>query len=152
MTQRFVIVNADDFGQSPGVNQGIFRAHEEGILTSTSLMTRWPAAADAGIYARRTPELSVGLHIDLGGSVYRDGEWATLYEVVDARNAKAVSSELTRKLKEFERVGRAPTHLDSHQHLHRTEPRLTLVRDAGEHLRIPVRHLTPQGSRLLEVH
>ena len=41
---RHLIVNADDFGQSAGINRGIIEAHEHGIVTSTSLMVRWPAA------------------------------------------------------------------------------------------------------------
>jgi predicted glycoside hydrolase/deacetylase ChbG (UPF0249 family) len=66
MDERTLIVNADDFGLTSGVNAGIARAHEEGILTSASLMVRWPAAAEAAAYAARTPGLSVGLHVDLG--------------------------------------------------------------------------------------
>jgi YdjC-like protein len=44
---RYLIVNADDFGQSSGVNRGIIEAHEKGILTSASLMVRWPATEEA---------------------------------------------------------------------------------------------------------
>src|SRR5437879_4472175 len=44
---RYLIVNADDFGRSPGVNRGIMSAYEHGIVTSASLMVRWPAAAEA---------------------------------------------------------------------------------------------------------
>ena len=44
VVSRSLIVNADDFGQSPGINSGVIRAYEEGILTSASLMVRWPAA------------------------------------------------------------------------------------------------------------
>jgi len=45
--QRYLIVNADDFGQSQGVNRGVIAAHEHGIVTSASLMVRWPAAIEA---------------------------------------------------------------------------------------------------------
>ena len=44
---RSLIVNADDFGQSRGVNRGVIEAHERGIVTSASLMVRWPAAESA---------------------------------------------------------------------------------------------------------
>jgi hypothetical protein len=44
---RYLIVNADDFGQSPGVNRGIIQGFDQGIVTSASLMVRWPAAAPA---------------------------------------------------------------------------------------------------------
>ena len=49
---RRLIVNADDFGQSPGVNRGIIEAHQHGIVTSASLMVSWPAAAEAAAYGR----------------------------------------------------------------------------------------------------
>ncbi|MGA2658858.1 MAG: ChbG/HpnK family deacetylase, partial [Verrucomicrobiota bacterium] len=56
--RRGLIVNADDFGLDPGVNRGIIKSHEYGIVTSASLMVRWPAAAEAAAYAREHPELS----------------------------------------------------------------------------------------------
>ena len=52
---RFLIVNADDFGQSSGINRGIITAHEKGIVTSASLMVRWPAAVEAADAERDQP-------------------------------------------------------------------------------------------------
>lgn len=63
--RRRLIVAADDFGMSPGVNAGILRAHREGILTETSLMVRGAAAGEAVALARATPTLGVGLHLTL---------------------------------------------------------------------------------------
>ena len=60
-----LIVAADDFGMSPGVNAGILRAHREGILTETSLMVRGAAVQEAVALARDTPSLGVGLHLTL---------------------------------------------------------------------------------------
>jgi chitin disaccharide deacetylase len=143
MTQRVLIVNADDFGRSPGVNQGVIRAHEHGVVTSATLMVRWAAASEAAAYARRS-SLSVGLHLDLGEWVYRDGEWRTSYQVLATENADSVAEELNRQLEQFERlIGRPPTHLDSHQHVHRDEPARTALLQAGERLGIPVRWFTP---------
>ena len=59
------------FGLSEGVNRGIIRAHEQGIVTSASLMVRYPAAAEAARYALQHPRLSVGLHLDMAEWVYR---------------------------------------------------------------------------------
>src|SRR5262245_48213452 len=118
-----LIVNADDFGQSAGVNQGVFQAHDAGIVTSASLMVRWPAAAEAARGARSRPRLSLGLHIDLGEWRLEEGEWVPLYRVVSPDDAGAVIAEIHRQLESFRRlVGRHPTHLDSHQHVHRLEP------------------------------
>jgi predicted glycoside hydrolase/deacetylase ChbG (UPF0249 family) len=143
MTERVLIVNADDFGRSPGVNRGVIRAHEEGIVTSATLMVRWPAAEEAAAYARGRDSLSVGLHLDLGEWVYRDGEWQTRYQVVP-ETADAVAAELERQLERFERLlERSPTHLDSHQHVHRDEPARGALLQAGHRLGIPVRWFTP---------
>lgn len=137
---RRLIVNADDFGQSAGVNAGIARAHEHGILTSASLMVRWPCAEEAVAYAREHTRLSVGLHIDLGEWVCTGGEWTERYGVVDTGDAAATAAEILRQLEAFRRlVGGDPTHLDSHQHVHCSPPAERVVRELGAALGIPVR-------------
>src|SRR3954452_23338645 len=124
---RSLIVNADDFGLSAGVNRGISEAHERGIVTSASLMVRGPAAEEAAAYARAHPALSVGLHLDLGEWAWHDGGWGSVYEVVRADDAEAVADEAGRQLPAFPRLaGRAPTHLDSHQHVHCNQPVLSV--------------------------
>src|SRR3954465_4438787 len=92
---RRLIVNADDFGLSHGVNAGIIQAHEHGIVTSASLMVRASAAAaqEAANYAKRRPQLSVGLHVDIGEWAVVAGEWRPLYEVVSADDPVAVDAE-----------------------------------------------------------
>ncbi len=142
--RRCVIVNADDFGLSAGTNAGIIEAHERGVVTSASLMVRQPAAGEAAEYARKNSSLSVGLHLDLGEWTLRDGEWVQAYEVVPADDCDATGREVARQLAEFRRLlGRDPTHLDSHQHLHRHQPLNEIVRALGEELQVPVRDFTP---------
>jgi predicted glycoside hydrolase/deacetylase ChbG (UPF0249 family) len=136
---RVLIVNADDLGQSSGVNRGIARAHENGIVTSASLMVRFPAAAEAADYAREHQELSVGLHVDLGEWAFRDEQWRAVYEL-PAADTEQVVAEVERQLAEFRRlVGEDPTHLDSHQHVHRDEPVRGVVLELGNRLGVPVR-------------
>jgi predicted glycoside hydrolase/deacetylase ChbG (UPF0249 family) len=138
--ERYLIVNADDFGQSYGVNQGIIEAHERGIVTSASLMVRWPAAVDAGDYARTHPRLSIGLHFDLGEWVYREDVWTPLYEVASPDDLMAVRDELSRQLTTFrDLVDVDPTHIDSHQHVHRSEPVRALLMEAAGNLGVPLR-------------
>src|ERR1041384_5283397 len=120
---KYLIVNADDFGLSDGVNRGIIEAFERGIVTSASLMVRQPAAAAAATDAASHPKLSVGLHLDLGEWVFQNGEWVILYSVVATDDPKAVGAETSHQLSQFRRLmGRNPTPLDSHQHVHRKEP------------------------------
>lgn len=58
---RYLIVNADDFGHTMGVSEGVLRAHQEGIVTSTTVMINRPAAADSiRIALRDTPLLDSG--------------------------------------------------------------------------------------------
>jgi chitin disaccharide deacetylase len=143
VSERVLIVNADDLGRSPGVNRGVARAHEEGVVTSASLMVRWPAAEEAAAYARGSA-LSVGLHLDVGEWVYRGGDWHASYRVLAGETAEEAAAELGGQLERFERLmSRPPTHLDSHQHVHRTEPVLTALLRAGERLGVPVRDQTP---------
>jgi predicted glycoside hydrolase/deacetylase ChbG (UPF0249 family) len=144
---RYLIVNADDFGLSPGVNQGIIRSHEQGIVTSASLMVRHQAATEAALYALKHPELSLGLHVDLGEWAFVDGAWRIVYEVVPAADRYAVAEEVARQLESFRSLtGRNPTHLDSHQHVHRSEPTRSILLDAARGMRIVVR------SECSEVH
>jgi len=141
--ERLLIVNADDFGQSPGVNRGIIQAHERGVVTSASLMVRWPAAIEAATYARRHPALSVGLHLDYGEWSLRDGKWRPLYEVVDMEDSNAVQEETARQIDAFVRlVGREPTHIDSHQHVHKRPSVTAVVVAVADRLEVPLRHFS----------
>src|SRR4029453_5381533 len=130
MSHKRLIVNADDFGLCPGVNAGIIRCFEQGIVTSTSLMVRWPVAVQAAAYARGNPRLAVGLHVDLGEWTLRGGEWVALYERAQPGRGGEIAREVGEALEEFRRlVGREPTHIDSHQHVHRDEPTRSIVLD-----------------------
>lgn len=138
-----LIVNADDFGMSPGVTEGIIEAYERGIVTSTSFMVRGRSAEKAAAYARSHPNLSVGLHVDLG-EWQADGDgWKPVYEVVPMQDRDAVIGEVRHQVQQFKSlVGRYPTHLDSHQHVHLDEPvRGVLLRAAGT-LQVPLRSCT----------
>ncbi len=144
MIVRRLVVNADDFGQSEGITRGIIQAHERGIVTSASLMVLWPAAINAAAYARTRGGLSTGLHVDLGEWLWSDGVWQCRYQRVDIDDRHAVEREVRAQLERCrDLLGRNPTHLDSHQHVHRREPvRSTLAQIANE-LGVPLRHLTP---------
>src|ERR1051325_3249041 len=142
---RSLIVNADDFGLSPGVNRGIIECAERGILTSASLMVRWPAAVAASAYAKQNQKISLGLHVDLGEWVLRNGEWESLYNVVDTHDAEAVEKEINYQLAEFQRlVGRNPSHLNSHQHVHRNEPVRSIMLRLARSIAVPLRECDPR--------
>jgi predicted glycoside hydrolase/deacetylase ChbG (UPF0249 family) len=135
-----LIVNADDLGFSAPVNAGIAEAHENGIVTSASMMVRQAAAPAAAEYARSHPGLAVGLHIDLGQWDYRDGEWRVAYERVDSEDEAAVEAECRSQLELFRRLlDRDPTHLDSHQHVHMDGPVAAVADRLAAELAVPLR-------------
>jgi predicted glycoside hydrolase/deacetylase ChbG (UPF0249 family) len=132
LSERVLVVNADDFGASPGINRGIVEAHTSGIVTSTSLMVTGAAAAETATLAFEHPALGIGLHWDL------DGEGAL--PAVDLDNAAAVRSELVRQLRTFEELmGRLPTHVDSHHHIHRGPKIGPIATEIASSLGVPLR-------------
>jgi len=144
-TVRHLIVNADDFGLTAGVNRGIIRSHEQGILTSASLMVYCPAAVEAADYALKHPGLSIGLHVDLAEWIYRDSQWVPRYQIVPTNDERAIAQETERQLERFRSLlGRDPTHIDSHQHVHRQEPVLSVLRQRAQELSVPLRGFSTQ--------
>ncbi|HEX2665994.1 MAG TPA: ChbG/HpnK family deacetylase [Candidatus Acidoferrum sp.] len=126
---KYLIVNADDFGASCGINRGIMEAHERGILTSASLLVDAQGAKQAAALSRTAPNLSVGLHADVR---------MELEEPAD--DAESLAESLRRQFRRFEQLMRCrPTHIDSHHNVHR-DPRalphfLEFAREYGMPLR-----------------
>jgi predicted glycoside hydrolase/deacetylase ChbG (UPF0249 family) len=129
--EKFLIVNADDFGASEGINRGIVECHRRGIVTSTSLMVTGRAVREAVAMSRDCQKLAIGLHWDVWGEDER---------AFDLSNADAVREEFQRQLDLFQTLlGRLPTHIDSHQHAHRNEVVRDVFQDLVRPLRIPLR-------------
>jgi chitin disaccharide deacetylase len=119
-----LIVNADDFGLTAGVTDGIVEAHVRGILTSTSLMVDRPAAEQAAALSREHPRLSVGLHFEDDTPELDDPAYA----------ARQFAHQL-RRYREL--MGSEPTHVDSHHHVHMT--RMETFAPLVEPLGVPLR-------------
>ena len=132
----YLIINADDFGFSQGVNAAIIQAHEEGILTSTSLMVSGDAAQEAIALAKNHPHLAVGLHLVLvcGKSVLPPAQIPNLvdsqgnfsnnptqaglsYQFNQATRAE-LRLEISAQLQKFRDSGLNLAHVDGHLHLH----------------------------------
>jgi hopanoid biosynthesis associated protein HpnK len=139
-----VIFNADDFGLTLGVNEGIVRAHRDGILSSTTLMANGLAFDDAVNRARENPKLGVGCHLVLigGKSVAAPGEIPTLVDadgnlpatlpvfvakVTSGRiRTVDIATELRAQIGKIKRAGVEPSHVDTHKHTH-AHPRVLSV-------------------------
>jgi chitin disaccharide deacetylase len=145
---RALIVNADDFGRNQAINAGVIIAHEQGIVTSASLMVRYPAAGEAAEYGREHSALGVGLHVDLYEWEYQGDSWVEIYEIVPVTDAGAVAAEVERQLGRFrELMQREPTHLDSHQHVHVVEPAVaSVLSQAAARLGLPLRRVSEEIS------
>jgi chitin disaccharide deacetylase len=140
-TDRYLVVNADDLGLSTAVNEGVFEAHRRGLVTSASLMVRQGAAPAAAAEAAAHPELAIGLHIDLGQWDYANGEWNQAYLRCDTDDPGAVEAECRAQLARFRALlGRDPTHLDSHQHVHESEPVRGVAEALAAELGVPLRN------------
>jgi predicted glycoside hydrolase/deacetylase ChbG (UPF0249 family) len=126
-----LIVNADDFGRTPGINAGVVEAHLQGIVTSATVMVLEPAAAQGVADAiRRAPRLSLGLHFTVTGggrpastpnrvpSLLAEGRFRRFpADLPEALASDEVARELEGQISLFEKMaGHPPTHLDSHHH------------------------------------
>lgn len=131
-----LIVNADDFGYTRGVNSGVIRCFRDGIVTSTTIMANGRAFEDAVEQAKNHPTLGVGCHLVLvdGVSIEEpkaipslvDGEGRfplTLADLMRRVTMKSIrgediARELRAQITKVIKQGIAPTHLDSHKHAH----------------------------------
>jgi hopanoid biosynthesis associated protein HpnK len=129
-----LIVNADDFGLSEAVNRAVIEAHENGIVTSTSIMAGGAAFEHAADLAARSPTLDVGVHLTLTelqpvaesvpslvGAEGRFARHATDFAKRWLRGTIVlgdVRKELDAQIQRVRAHGVQPTHLDGHQHVH----------------------------------
>jgi predicted glycoside hydrolase/deacetylase ChbG (UPF0249 family) len=131
---KYLITNADDFGFTRDVNEGIMHAHRHGILTATTLMATGQAFDHAVELARESPELDVGVHLVLVGS---EGYPSTVARLVASLGRMRIYDELARQIGKVVDAGIRPTHLDTHKHTHLLPPVLEAVARLSEEFKIP---------------
>ena len=131
-----LVVNADDFGLSTGVNRGILEAHAAGVVSSVSVLVNAPGWTDAVRRLRdlgSPPGIGVGLHLNLtmgrpvswGGSLCdaRTGQFHSLGALL-ARACTGrldpgdIAVECAAQLARLKSAGFVVTHVDSHRHVH----------------------------------
>jgi len=131
-----LIVNADDFGFTRDVNEGIVHAHRQGILTATTLMATGPAFEHAVALAREDPGLDVGVHLVLVGAEGYPATVAKLVAAVALRRIR-IHDQLARQVRKILEAGIQPSHLDTHKHTHMLPPVLDAVARISQEFRIP---------------
>lgn len=144
-----LVVNADDFGLSKGVNLGIIEAYRNGIVTSTTMMMNMPEIEHALTLFRENNELGLGIHLVLTAGrpvcnsvpslIQENGKFYKLSEIAKYARIEDVRKEFTCQLEKFFSLGIEPTHIDSHHHVHMEEQVLDIVLDLASKYDIPVR-------------
>lgn len=141
MAVKRLVVNADDFGFTPDVNDGILRSHLDGIVRSTSLMANGPAFEHAVRIAHRHPGLGVGCHLTLvqGESLASPGTQLPRSAVRLLANPPTLHEALREFGAQIEALldhGIRPSHLDTHQHVHLLPVVLEAVATLADRFRI----------------
>ncbi|MGE0101881.1 MAG: carbohydrate deacetylase [Blastocatellales bacterium] len=152
---RYLIVNADDFGLTPGVNRAIIEGHRRGIITSATLMVNMPAFDEAVELAKSTPSLGVGLHFNITqGSpvspvervrsiIDRSGNFPGTTTALLIRNLAGrlerseIENELRAQIERMLSAGIRPTHIDTHKHSHAIPIVLDAIIDVAREYGIP---------------
>ena len=135
---RRLIVNADDFGLTAGVNRAIAEAHTGGIVTSATAMANGPAIAEVAELAKSAPKLSIGCHVvlvdgtpalplanipsliaDKHSTCFRPslGQFA-LKALTGGIDEKEIETEATAQIRKLQATGISVSHFDTHKHTH----------------------------------
>jgi hopanoid biosynthesis associated protein HpnK len=155
---RRLIINADDFGLTQGVNRAIVEAHRDGIVTSSTLMANGRAFDNAIQQAKSAPRLSVGCHVVLvdGLPVLGGRKTPTLsdpktqderfYESLSGMAVRAtlgridtdeIEAEVTAQIRKLQAAGVVVSHLDTHKHTHIFPPMLRPLLRAARACGVP---------------
>ncbi len=152
-TAKRVIINADDFGFSSAVTDGILRAHRDGLVTSTTLMANMPSAGEAVERLAEAPGLGVGVHLNASqgpvlseqgcalagadGVMNRSAAGVILACVARPALLEAIEAEFDAQIRWVLDHGLLPTHLDTHRHAHAWGPIFARVLRLARRYHIP---------------
>lgn len=167
-----LLVNADDFGLTEGITDGIIAAHQHGIVTSTSIMAGGRAFDHAVRQAQRNQRLGVGVHLTLVEEkpvaeprhiptlLQPNGHLPQTYNqllagiVLGRIRAEHIEQELRAQIAKCFKTGLVPTHLDSHQHVHTLPAIFKIAIRLGEEFGVRAMRLprdAPRGATRLSV-
>lgn len=149
--KKQLIINADDFGIHPAVNEAVRKAATEGILTSTSLMAGGDAFDEAVEMARSIPSLGIGIHLTLVGGIksvlppsevpsltWDNGVFCHDYGKLIVRDLEGkillseVYAEWDAQIQKIMNTGLPVTHMDGHQHMHMWPHFYPIARDLAK--------------------
>lgn len=148
-----LIVNADDFGYSKGINYGIIEAHRNGIVNSTTMMMNMPGVSHAVELAKENPNLKVGIHLvltcgkplltDVPTLVDQDGFFKKNRDILESNiSLEELEREWTAQVEKFLETGLTLTHIDSHHHVHTVPRFLPVVQKLSKKYNLSVRRVS----------
>ncbi len=148
-----VLFNADDFGLTKGITDGIIKAHIEGVINSTTLMMNGLTVDYAVAQAKENPSLNIGIHLVLTWGkplanhvpdlVNANGtfKYNNTFASMQAPNLLQVEQEWEAQIQAFLKTGLSLHHIDSHHHVHGWEPLKDIVIKLAEKYHVPVRYV-----------
>lgn len=158
---KYLIINGDDFGFSPGVNRGIVQAHKSGLLTSTTVMVNLPEARQITEVARSNPALGVGVHLNITfgrpllpiervqSLLTEEREFLRPEAGCGRVQPGEVREEWRAQVEQLLAWGIKPTHLDSHHHVHTWPELREVIADLAVYYQLPVRFTDDPTRQLL---
>ncbi len=174
MKPKRLIVNADDFGWTKGITDGIVQAHKNGLVTSTSLLANQPTSEYAIAQLRSSPELGVGIHLNLCSGipvlpasqvpslVGADGRFHPAPKIIRrllrwAVSGEQIEAEFRAQIRWARERGVDITHADSHYHVHLYPAAVRAFQRAvvGEgipHIRSPLIRVSPENGLVPQCH
>lgn len=160
---RALIINADDFGLTAGINRAVLEAYQTGVLTSATLMAVGLAWHEAVELARANPGLGVGVHLTLTALrpvlppeevpslVDKRGRFRRLGRAPLWRKDE-VEKEWRAQITRLVEAGLKPTHLDSHHHVHLWPGLVDVAVKLAREFELPaLRLISPQSFALMGI-
>ncbi len=147
-----ILINADDFGLTKGVTEGIIKAHTDGIVQSTTLMMNGKATQYAIAKAKKHPSLQVGIHLvltwgkplnnDLAILTNKDGffKFSKLERELHTEELTAIKKEWQTQIDAFLSSGLPLHHIDSHHHVHGWKALKSVIIELATMYQVPVRY------------
>jgi chitin disaccharide deacetylase len=149
-----LIVNADDFGYSRGINYGIIDTHKNGIVNSATMMMNMPGVSHAVELAKENPTLQLGIHLvltcgrpllsDVPSLMDEQGNFKKMNDFIRDHNLSLMEleREWTAQIEKFIDFGLTATHFDSHHHVHTIPEFLPVVQSLSNKYNLPVRRIS----------
>ena len=159
---RKLIVNADDFGLTQGINKGIVQGFRLGIITSATALVNMPCWPHAAALASRLAGLGIGLHFNLTmgrpltdpryipSLVDEEGRFAGNPEQLAQADPLDVVRELYNQYNRLLRSGIKPTHIDSHDGIHSLDNILSILLDFAARHQLPLRLVPEPGTAIIQ--